>query len=84
MATRLAITWIVWLALSANAFAQTSSVIGVVRDETGGTLPGVSVELKNSGSAARHQQNEPNPRRQSEAQMTNVMQLVKNECASRS
>jgi Carboxypeptidase regulatory-like domain len=49
MAKRCATTCVVWLALSANAFAQTSSVTGVVRDETGGTLPGVSVELKGSG-----------------------------------
>jgi len=46
MVMRCAIACVVWLAISANAFAQTSSVTGVVRDETGGTLPGVSVELK--------------------------------------
>jgi hypothetical protein len=42
----------VWLAIAANAFAQTSNVTGVVRDETGGTLPGVSVELKSGGRPA--------------------------------
>jgi len=42
----------VWLTIAANAFAQTSNVTGVVRDETGGTLPGVSVELKSGGRSA--------------------------------
>jgi hypothetical protein len=42
----------VWLAIAANAFAQTPNVTGVVRDETGGALPGVSVELKSGGRSA--------------------------------
>jgi outer membrane receptor protein involved in Fe transport len=37
------------LAIVANASAQTSSVVGVVRDETGALLPAVSVELKGGG-----------------------------------
>jgi len=37
------------LAIAPNALAQTASVAGVVRDETSGTLPGVSVELKGNG-----------------------------------
>jgi hypothetical protein len=42
----------VWLAIAANPFAQTPNVRGVVRDETGGALPGVSVELKGGGRSA--------------------------------
>jgi hypothetical protein len=42
----------VWLAITANVFAQTSNVTGAVRDETGGALPGVSVELKGDGGSA--------------------------------
>src|SRR5438552_4434281 len=54
MTTPKAITTLaaVWLAIAANAFAQTSNVTGVVRDETGGTLPGVSVELRSGGRPA--------------------------------
>ena len=39
------------LAVAASASAQTTTISGVVRDETGGRLPGVSVELKRTGVA---------------------------------
>ena len=35
------------------AFAQTASLSGTLRDETGGALPGVSVELESGGAARR-------------------------------
>jgi TonB-dependent receptor-like protein/carboxypeptidase family protein len=35
------------------ALAQTASLSGTLRDETGGALPGVSVELKSGGTAPR-------------------------------
>ena len=41
-----------WLAGS-TAFAQTASVTGTVRDETGGALPGVSVELRPAAGAGK-------------------------------
>jgi outer membrane receptor protein involved in Fe transport len=42
----------VWVALfAATASAQTSEVVGTVRDETGGLLPGVVVELTRTGAA---------------------------------
>src|SRR5450759_3429324 len=48
-----AITWAaVGPAIVAHDFAQTPNVTGVVRDETGGALPGVSVELKSGGRSA--------------------------------
>jgi outer membrane receptor protein involved in Fe transport len=37
-----------------TAFAQTSEVVGTVRDETGGALPGVIVELRAAGGTASH------------------------------
>src|SRR5712691_11584931 len=33
--------------MAPNAWAQNGQIIGTVRDETGGALPGVAVELKN-------------------------------------
>ncbi len=44
---------IVLLFTAAGAFAQSSGVVGVVRDETGGVLPGVVVELRPAGLATR-------------------------------
>src|SRR5437867_3007008 len=41
----------VWLTASV-ASAQAGSVSGTVRDETGGVLPGVSVELRGAGGLA--------------------------------
>jgi hypothetical protein len=37
--------------LASTAFAQTASVAGTVRDETGGVLPGVAVELRSAAGA---------------------------------
>jgi outer membrane receptor protein involved in Fe transport len=37
--------------LASTASAQTASVAGAVRDETGGALPGVTVELRSANSA---------------------------------
>ena len=42
---------IVWLGTATNALAQTASVAGAVRDETGGALPGVSVELRGASGS---------------------------------
>ncbi len=45
---------VIILALSAPiAFAQTATVAGAVRDETGGALPGVRVELQSGTGSAR-------------------------------
>src|SRR5437016_9352073 len=40
-------TIVVWAIMAPNATAQSARITGVVRDETGGALPGVSVELRN-------------------------------------
>jgi hypothetical protein len=45
------LVWLLCLAAS-TASAQTSSVAGSVKDETGGTLPGVTVELRATSGAA--------------------------------
>src|SRR5262245_41914066 len=48
------ITLLTCLLVFANtAFAQTSEVVGTVRDETGGMLAGVLVELRTGGAASR-------------------------------
>jgi protocatechuate 3,4-dioxygenase beta subunit len=41
------------LVVAPGAFAQTATVTGAVRDETGRALPGVSVELRVAGGAAQ-------------------------------
>jgi outer membrane cobalamin receptor len=41
------------LLLTGTGFAQSAEVVGTVRDETGGSLPGVVVELRRDGDAAR-------------------------------
>lgn len=38
-------TGVVWLAMTTAAFAQSSSIVGVVRDDSGGALVGVTVEV---------------------------------------
>lgn len=57
---RVQISWqcvasaITTLVVSASgAFAQTAEVVGIVRDETGGALPGVQVELRGDTIARR-------------------------------
>jgi len=39
--------------MSSPASGQTASASGTVKDETGGTLPGVTIELKSGGAAPR-------------------------------
>jgi hypothetical protein len=48
------VVWtIFWVAAASHTWAQTTSIAGVVRDETGGSLPGTTVELKVGPSDAR-------------------------------
>jgi outer membrane receptor protein involved in Fe transport len=39
--------------ITGTAFAQTAEVVGSVRDETGGVLPGVGVELRTGGGSSQ-------------------------------
>jgi hypothetical protein len=39
-----------YLSLAINASAQTTAVCGIVRDETGGALPGATVDLEGAGA----------------------------------
>jgi hypothetical protein len=49
---RIRLIALVLLSLAAPASAQSSSgLLGTLRDETGGTLPGVSLELRRTGGA---------------------------------
>src|SRR5437016_2805797 len=41
------------LSFASTVSARASDVVGTVRDETGGALPGVSVELRTDAAAAR-------------------------------
>jgi TonB dependent receptor-like, beta-barrel/TonB-dependent Receptor Plug Domain/Carboxypeptidase regulatory-like domain len=49
---------VAWLTPSA-ALGQTTTLSGTLRDETGGALPGVSVELRTSGAAPRMTVSDP-------------------------
>jgi outer membrane receptor protein involved in Fe transport len=42
---------VVWIAASGATVAAASGIAGTVRDETGGALPGVSVEVKRNGTS---------------------------------
>jgi outer membrane receptor protein involved in Fe transport len=48
---RCALTLIAVCLFASTTFAQTAGVGGAVRDETGGALPGVTVELRSAGGA---------------------------------